>query len=1061
MPECPNCGSRMVKRTARSGPNAGGQFWGCPRYPSCRGIRSLADGPAAQSRSSSGSVPPTRRSSTRSAAPIPRIESREHNLIRYYIGCIEGEGTRELVIQASGDGERFLLVSAGAERLLTSDSGDWRQVSDEPRLAAWAAKRAMASRSERLLYGYPIVVGADKGGRAFAPLFYTEVQVRVTDGSTSIRPESALVELSLFALDLLGVDRQERSATMDAVEAIDEPTDAYGRLSAKLRMLADLGVIAEGDLNLLDPSQLVVPPEVDGLTNTAMIFAGERALVTRQLIEDLEELAAQDQPALSRGPLGVLLGTRSAELPPAPAPQPAILPTNLSQDRAVTAALAREFSVVTGPPGTGKSQVLVNTVAAALEAGETVLFASKNNQAVDVVFDRLAAVSVEATPLRVGAARLRGTTSQAIRQALARTMTKSSSLAEARRDWAEMAAELAPWYRVEEERVVAERGLAAEEAHYAELADGLRSALLLIDDPQEMERASVSLEKARVLATSRIRWPVLRAKKRAQRVQALNDVWMTFRDALPPSLADGYPVALPTSGIGKIRSEVSTGCDVARQRSRVREARHRLDAIPDRWDVQESLRERDEARIRAGRRLFEARWIAKIRGAQSGVRTNASSYADSLGNLSQGKGGSAGKLRASIPGILAMFPIWGVTNLSARTNLPLISGLFDLVVIDEASQCDIASALPLLFRGKRALIIGDRNQLIHVSTLPRSQEQALAGHHELEDDDALSMGYRSTSLFGLSARRVGEDPIFLEEHYRSHRAIITFSNDLFYGSRLIVLTDEGQALDGPAVNWVDVPGTFARGPRGSSVLNAPEAQAVTDLVSGFASDAWLSVGVVSPYRAQVEAIRGSLHHGSIVEGLTVDTAHRFQGDERDVVVFSPTVSTSMPSHFAKFANDPNLVNVSVTRARRQLWIVGDREACRALGGVLGHLATYVSDLEDGRFESPIERRLFDALVQQGIPTEPAVETHGYRIDLAVVNEGMKLDIECDGAASHQERRIDAIRDAQLRDAGWTVLRFSGRQINGDVEACVRVVLEAMAASKSATRSPNATTPTSS
>jgi very-short-patch-repair endonuclease len=197
---------------------------------------------------------------------------------------------------------------------------------------------------------------------------------------------------------------------------------------------------------------------------------------------------------------------------------------------------------------------------------------------------------------------------------------------------------------------------------------------------------------------------------------------------------------------------------------------------------------------------------------------------------------------------------------------------------------------------------------------------------------------------------------------------------------------------------------------------------------------------MSPYRAQVEAIRTAASRIRDIEGLTVDTAHRFQGDERDIMVFSPTLSSSMPSHYARFANDPNLVNVSVTRARRQLWIVGDREACQRAGGVLGHLATYASDLADGRFESPVERRMYEALLEHGIGTEPGVEVNGYRLDLALRSERLQLDIECDGAAYHSDRRKDAIRDVHLREAGWEVVRFSGREINSDIERCVADVI---------------------
>ena len=244
------------------------------------------------------------------------------------------------------------------------------------------------------------------------------------------------------------------------------------------------------------------------------------------------------------------------------------------------------------------------------------------------------------------------------------------------------------------------------------------------------------------------------------------------------------------------------------------------------------------------------------------------------------------------------------------------------------------------------------------------------------------------------------------------------------------------------MRWVDVQGTYGRGSRGSSVLNESEAEEVVRVVRaeharGVAPSL---LGVVTPYRAQVDYLRSQLHDLGSSDGMTIDTAHRFQGDERDVIVFSPVVSTAMPSHAVRFANDANLVNVAVTRARQRLIIVGDRQACLNAGGVLGQLARYTVDLEDGRFESPLERRLYEALCKAGIETAPGLRVGPYRLDLAYRWGNTKLDIECDGASFHRDTRSDGIRDTHLREKGWMVVRFPGRRIANDLESCVAEVL---------------------
>jgi hypothetical protein len=84
------------------------------------------------------------------------------------------------------------------------------------------------------------------------------------------------------------------------------------------------------------------------------------------------------------------------------------------------------------------------------------------------------------------------------------------------------------------------------------------------------------------------------------------------------------------------------------------------------------------------------------------------------------------ELKRHFPLIMRAFP--SVSNLSARSALPLLPGMFDLVIIDEASQCDIPSVVPLLARSKRAVFAGDPMQLKHVSTLDAVVDQTPALH---------------------------------------------------------------------------------------------------------------------------------------------------------------------------------------------------------------------------------------------------------------------------------------------------------------------------------------------
>src|SRR5262249_59516321 len=111
-------------------------------------------------------------------------------------------------------------------------------------------------------------------------------------------------------------------------------------------------------------------------------------------------------------------------------------------------------------------------------------------------------------------------------------------------------------------------------------------------------------------------------------------------------------------------------------------------------------------------------------------------------------------------------------------------------VKDEASQCDIASAIPLLYRAKRAVIIGDPQQLRHITRLSQQREQALMVKHDVLSHPGPSWSYRANALYDLAAAKVSSDSVVaLRDHHRSHEAIIRFSNEFFYGGRLRVATD--------------------------------------------------------------------------------------------------------------------------------------------------------------------------------------------------------------------------------------------------------------------------------
>lgn len=324
--------------------------------------------------------------------------------------------------------------------------------------------------------------------------------------------------------------------------------------------------------------------------------------------------------------------------------------------------------------------------------------------------------------------------------------------------------------------------------------------------------------------------------------------------------------------------------------------------------------------------------------------------------------------------------------------------------MDEASQCPIPHIVPLLFRARRALVVGDVMQLPHVSRLSPRRDRELRNRHGVGsawvDEHCLSV--RRHSGFHAAQRAVGGS-LLLKEHYRSHPEIAGLANRLFYGGELTVLTDirDRPALQGRPVRWRDVTGQSIRGPNGESWRHPDEAAetiaCVEQLLAQLPQHA--TIGVVTPYAAQANDLERRLA-GRIGESgarLRVGTVHRFQGGERDVMVLSPVAGDNVGPHcFDWIDHQPQLWNVAITRARSNLIVIGDQALWRRRGGVGGELgaASATARAEPGGDEA-LRTRLYRYLHRD----DPAVQ-------LGVVVNGQLADARLsDGSTVLTEPRI--------------------------------------------------------
>ncbi|MBW6475036.1 MAG: AAA family ATPase, partial [Anaerolineaceae bacterium] len=272
--------------------------------------------------------------------------------------------------------------------------------------------------------------------------------------------------------------------------------------------------------------------------------------------------------------------------------------------------------------------------------------------------------------------------------------------------------------------------------------------------------------------------------------------------------------------------------------------------------------------------LMRATWFKRAAETPNDTFVGTGQYITAVRQLNEldfGRDGGAYSVlkdqeRRNFPHAIKMFPIWAITNLTARSNFPLSSGLFDLVIIDEASQCDIPSVIPLLYRAKKVVIIGDPNQLRHVASLNAKLNDQIGEKYGVGLD---AFSYTTLSLYDIGARSVGRHPgaILLDEHYRSDPRIITFSNEEFYGSQLVIKTDltrRGYSKEflntRGGVSWLNVSGEYER-PQNGSAENHAEFRQIQELLprvlealdnNGYTH---ATVGIVTPFRAQENLLR--------------------------------------------------------------------------------------------------------------------------------------------------------------------------------------------------------------
>ena len=344
-------------------------------------------------------------------------------LAGYFRDCVASEATASLRRRLD-DGSYLLLTEGPVPFVAPSRIPDHF---DDP------CRRL--HQEDALICGWPLVISNTDGrGPAAAPLLVAGARLRRDGEQWTCSVRDDVVQLNPVALEDLQIDPDACAAVINDAEMLTSVREAATNAERAAALIDALSKSGIGELTGLDPARLAPVKRFAGVSNSVLIapFSGGSHL--SYLIRDLEELVNRPD-LLAHGPAAALVGRSEPRSgPPPPDSHVTVTRSTLRQDQAVQSAMNLPLTVVTGPPGTGKSQVIVNAIAAAVAAGQSVLVASKNNQAIDVVVDRLQQCTPGAVIVRAGTAAHRAAIPDRIREFLA-PVTPGGNPLDARRRW--------------------------------------------------------------------------------------------------------------------------------------------------------------------------------------------------------------------------------------------------------------------------------------------------------------------------------------------------------------------------------------------------------------------------------------------------------------------------------------------------------------------------------------------------------------------------------------------------------------------------------------------------
>lgn len=404
-------------------------------------------------------------------------------------------------------------------------------------------------------------------------------------------------------------------------------------------------------------------------------------------------------------------------------------------------------------------------------------------------------------------------------------------------------------------------------------------------------------------------------------------------------------------------------------------------------------------------------------------------------------------------------PAWVMPLHRIWDTVDPMPGMFDMIVIDEASQCGF-EALPLLYLGKKILIVGDDKQISPDAVgIPRDAV------NRLMEEYLHSFKFKSSfdvdgSIFDHGKLRYGMSRITLREHFRCMPEIIKFSNDLCYSGTPLIPLRQYEPNRLHPLNHIYLQNGYREGSH-NRVINRPEAEAIARKIVEICQDKKYSKKTIGVVVLQGDA-QGRLIEELLLNRLDAEEMEKrrlvcgnpysFQGDERDIVFLSMVAAPNERIGFLAMSSDERRFNVAASRARDQMWLFHsvtrddlstsclrrrlleffEETKIQEVAGIdLEELKRHAHQTNrsivkppspfDGWFEVDVALEI----AKRNFHVIPQFEVAGKFIDLVVQGRQARLGIECDGDEFHgaDQYEQDMQRQRMLERCGWVLYRI--------------------------------------